>query len=517
MYAACCVYAAVSFRVGAWRSLVARTVRVGEVASSNLAAPTLKLKTKYTETNKPFDMTKTIKILSPIDDSVVGEVPAADKAAVDVVFKKLRLAQSAWAAKPLKDRAAVVKLLAETMTKHQDELADLLVREVGKTPDDAKAEVERTVELTAFAITEAEHIKPEEFRSKDFPGWRTEKKQTVSRVPLGVVVAIAPFNYPVNLSISKVAPALLMGNTVLLKPPTQGSVVASRLVALAHEAGVPEDVLQVVTGAGNEIGDHLVTHPDCKLVAMTGSVKAGKHIASKAGMIPLLLELGGNDPAIVLEDADLDVAAEAITKGAFKYAGQRCTAVKRVYVADKIADNLIDRLVRARNEHFGSAGDPREHPVGPVISDEQAEYAESLIKDATEQGATVLCGGGRRGQVVEATIIDHAAQTMRVVAEEQFAPVLPIIRVQDADEAVRLSNDTPYGLQASIFTKDTKQGEAMAAEIEAGGVHINGPDERGPDNFLFVGHKDSGLGSQGVRFSLEAMSKHKGVVHNRKG
>lgn len=232
-------------------------------------------------------------------------------------------------------------------------------------------------------------------------------------------------------------------------------------------------------------------------------------------MIPLLLELGGNDPAVVLADADLDLAAKHIAGGAFKLAGQRCTAVKRVYVMDRVADRLVRKITEQVEAKFGTAGDPREHPVSPVISDDQARYLRTLLSDAKRRGARVVRGGTIRGRHVEATVLDRVPHAARVVREEQFGPVLPVVRVKDAEQAVKFANDSAYGLQASVFSRNETRCREIGARLEAGGVHLNGPDQRAPDNFMFTGHKASGIGAQGVRFALEAMSRPKGIVTNR--
>jgi glyceraldehyde-3-phosphate dehydrogenase (NADP+) len=387
------------------------------------------------------------------------------------------------------------------------------VVEVAKTPKEARDEIIRSAELIDYTVTAAGELADFELKSEDFPGAPAGRVQTVTRVPVGTVVAIGPFNYPINLSVSKIAPALLMGNTVIFKPPTQGSVAAARMVELFREAGIGPELLGFVTGKGSEIGDHLSGHPAVNLIAMTGSTGAGQKIAENAGMIPLMLELGGNDPAIVLADANLDLAAEHIAGGAFKYAGQRCTAVKRVYADKLIATDLVKKIVGQVTDRFGTSGDPRQHPVGPVISDTQADYLQELFDDAKGKG-TVAHGGGRDGRAWEATVISGLPHTARLVAEEQFGPLLPIVPVKNEQEAVKFANDSEYGLQASIFSTDTARAETLASQIEAGGVHINGPDQRGPDNFMFVGHKRSGITAQGVRFALEAMSQYKGIVHN---
>ncbi|MEX2209699.1 MAG: aldehyde dehydrogenase family protein [Patescibacteria group bacterium] len=456
-----------------------------------------------------------ISVRSPIDDREVGRIPRQRRSDVDAAYKRLATAQQEWATAPFRERIRTVGLIAKVLRRHRRELADLLIREIGKTPGEAEGEIVRTAELVEETVREARRLKPERIRAEDFPGFPRGRAQIVERTPLGVVLAIGPFNYPVNLSISKVAPALALGNTVLWKPPTQGAVTCRRLLQLLYAEGFPRDLLRMVTGKSSEIGDYLVTHPRCAMVAMTGSTAVGQRIAARTGMIPLLLELGGNDPAVVLADADLDLAAKHITGGAFKLAGQRCTAVKRVYVMDRVADRLVKKIASQVEETFGTVGDPREHPVGPVISDNQAKYLRTLLADAKRRGVRVIRGGTVRGRHVEATVLDRVPHSARVVREEQFGPILPVVRVRDAEQAVRFANDSEYGLQASVFSRNEKRCREIGARLGAGGVHLNGPDQRAPDNFMFTGHKASGIGAQGIRFALEAMSRPKGIVVNR--
>ena len=448
-----------------------------------------------------------LAIRSPIDDSLVGRVPACSRRDVDRVLAAASKAQIAWADRSPAERAKIVRAAASELRRDVRELSRLLTVEVGKTPKDARDEVLRTADLIAATATEAGKLKPETNRSQDFPKSKPGRVQTVVRVPWGAVLAIGPFNYPVNLTASKIAPALAMGNAIVLKPATQGSLAGVRVAGAFHRAGVPKALLPVITGSGSTIGDYLVTHDGIDLVSMTGSTAVGHHIAAETGMIPLLMELGGNDPAIVLADADLDLAADSIVRGAFRYTGQRCTAVKRVYVINTVADKLVGRIVERTVAQFGS--------LGPVISSKQAAYLEGLLKDAVKRGGKILTGGSREGRYVQATVVDRVPHAARLVAEEQFGPILPIVRVPNAETALKLANDTNYGLQASVFAKNRKRAEQLAERIQAGGVHLNGPDQRGPDNFLFTAMKDSGLGAQGIRYALEAMSRPKGIVHNR--
>lgn len=456
-----------------------------------------------------------ITVYSPIDDRVVGRVPSMGTRDIDRAFAEAAKAQALWVARPLADRLKVLRKAAAGLRADAPALAKLLTVEIGKRADEAKQEVVRTADLIDQTVKEAVRVaEPEVQKSQTFPKTKAGRTQRIERHPWGTILAIAPFNYPVNLAATKIAPALAMGNAVILKPSTQGSVSGRRLAQVFYRAGVPKALLPVITGDTRKIGEYLVTHEGVGLVAMTGSTDVGKWIARRVEMVPTLLELGGNDPAIVLADADLDLAARDITIGAFRYAGQRCTAVKRVYVVNSVADELVAKIATQTDEHFGSVGDPHDHPLGPVISDHQALYLKQLLADAKRRKGKVIRGGAIEGRFAEATVIDKVPHGARLVQEEQFGPLLPIVRVPDAAEAVRLAEDTEYGLQACIFTKDLKQAEAIAAQLEVGGVHLNGPDQRAPDNFLFTGWKDSGLGDQGVRFSLEAMSRRRGVVHN---
>jgi glyceraldehyde-3-phosphate dehydrogenase (NADP+) len=327
------------------------------------------------------------------------------------------------------------------------------------------------------------------------------------------VLAIPPFNYPVNLAVSKIAPALVTGNAVVLKPPSQGALSALMTAALAHQAGVPRDVLHVVTGRGSRIGDYLVQHPAVSLVTFTGSSETGRDLAGKAGMIPLMLELGGKDAAIVLADADVEAAAADIVSGAFAYSGQRCTAVKRVLVVQEVADELVSAV--GRRVATLSVGRPEDNcTVTPLVDPASAAEAERLTKEAVAAGAVLVTGGDRDGNLVQPTVLDHVTEEMDVAWVEPFAPVLPVLRVANAAEAVRISNTSEYGLQGAVFTSDIDAAIQIAARLDVGTVQVNGRTARGPDHFPFLGTKASGLGTQGVRPAIEAMTRVKSLVVN---
>ncbi|HGH8372846.1 TPA: aldehyde dehydrogenase family protein, partial [Streptococcus pyogenes] len=300
-------------------------------------------------------------------------------------------------------------------------------------------------------------------------------------------------------------------NVVALKPPTQGSISGLLLAEAFAEAGIPAGVFNTITGRGSVIGDYIVEHEAVNFINFTGSTPIGEGIGKLAGMRPIMLELGGKDSAIVLEDADLALAAKNIVAGAFGYSGQRCTAVKRVLVMDKVADQLATEI-KTLVEKL-SVGMPEDDAdITPLIDTSAADFVEGLIKDATDKGATALTAFNREGNLISPVLFDHVTTDMRLAWEEPFGPVLPIIRVTTVEEAIKISNESEYGLQASIFTTNFPKAFGIAEQLEVGTVHLNNKTQRGTDNFPFLGAKKSGAGVQGVKYSIEAMTTVKSVV-----
>ena len=456
---------------------------------------------------------QTIEVRSPVDGSVIGRVHEFTPAEIDAVFEAARGAQPAWAETALDERSRILHRAADLLEERAADIAELLVMEIAKARKDARDEVVRSADFVRFTAEEARRVVGDALFSDAFPKQSRNKLAISYRVPLGCVLAIPPFNYPVNLGVSKVAPALAAGNAVVFKPPTQGCLAGTVLGELFIEAGVPAGVLHVVTGRGSRIGDHLVQHPGVNMISFTGSSETGRALARKAGMVPLLLELGGKDAAIVLGDADLDAAAADIVSGAFSYSGQRCTAVKRVLVVEAVADALVDRL-RERIENL-SVGDPRDDcAITPLVDPESAERAEAMTLQAVEMGAQLVCGGGRQGNLVHPALLDRVTTEMDVAWVEPFAPLLPVIRVNNAQDAVDISNRSEYGLQAAVFSSDIDLATHLALVLDVGTVQINGRTARGPDHFPFIGTKSSGMGTQGVRHSIEAMTRMKSMVMN---
>lgn len=455
---------------------------------------------------------RTIEIKSPVDGSLVGFVQAMSPDEVDHAIADTKTALADWALRPMSERADILYDAADILEEHTDQIAMIMAMEIGKTFKASKNEVIRSAEFIRFTADAGQNIEGETISGDKFPGGSTNKLSIVTRFPLGTVLAISPFNYPVNLTVSKVAPALIGGNTCIMKPPTQGSISALYLAEVFRMAGLPDGVLNTVTGKSSEIGDYLTTHEGINFINFTGSTATGRHIAKVSEMVPMILELGGKDPAIVLEDADLDKTAQLITAGAFSYSGQRCTAVKRVLVLDSVADELAGKL-KSRVEGL-KTGDPMDDAVTitPLINMGAADYVQELIDDALEKGAVLLTGNRRAGNLLYPTLLDHVTEDMRVAWEEPFGPVLPILRVSTVDEAVELANESDYGLQASVFTNHIDRAFTIANRLEVGTCQINNKPERGPDHFPFLGVKDSGMGTQGIRYAIEAMTRPKAIV-----
>jgi glyceraldehyde-3-phosphate dehydrogenase (NADP+) len=456
---------------------------------------------------------QTMTIVSPVDGSVVGKVHEFTAGEIDIAMMAAAKQQPDWAERPLDERARIMAKVADALEARVDSLAELLVMEVAKARKDSRDEVIRSADFIRFTAEEGKRIVGEAQFSDAFPRQSRNKLSISYRVPLGVILAIPPYNYPINLAVAKLVPALIAGNAIVMKPPTQGSLAGTILVEAFHEGGVPPAIVQCISGRGSRIGDLLVQHPQVDMISFTGSTETGQSLAKKAAMIPLQLELGGKDAAIVLSDADLDVTADDIVSGAFAYSGQRCTAVKRVLAVDAIADELVAKLAERIKKL--SVGDPRDDAaVTPLVDMSSAEGAVAMTEAAVAKGAKLVLGGTREGNLVQPTLVDHVTSDMDIAWVEPFAPVLPVIRVANAQEAVRLANHSEYGLQAAIFSRNVDAAMHLALALDVGTVQINGKTARGPDHFPFIGTKSSGLGTQGVRYSIEAMTRVKGMVFN---
>lgn len=458
---------------------------------------------------------KEITIYSPINQEELGTVPAMSQAEVDEAMQAAHAALPAWRALSAVERAAYLHKTAAILERDKEKIGTILAKEVAKGIKAAIGEVVRTADLIRYAAEEGLRITGQAMEGGGFEAASKNKLAVVRREPVGVVLAIAPFNYPVNLSGSKIAPALIAGNVVMFKPPTQGSISGLLLAKAFEEAGIPAGVFNTITGRGSEIGDYIIEHKEVNFINFTGSTPIGERIGRLAGMRPIMLELGGKDAALVLEDADLEHAAKQIVAGAFSYSGQRCTAIKRVIVLESVADTLVT-LLQAEVAKL-TVGDPFDNAdITPVIDNASADFIWGLIEDAQEKGAQALTPIKREGNLLWPVLFDQVTKDMKVAWEEPFGPVLPIIRVANVEEAIAFANESEFGLQSSVFTNDFKKAFEIAEKLEVGTVHINNKTQRGPDNFPFLGVKGSGAGVQGIKYSIEAMTNVKSIVFDVK-
>ena len=459
---------------------------------------------------------KFVEIRSPIDNEILGKIPSLTLAEIDKTILKLKEGQKNWQKTPIVKRKGILHLAADWIREHENTLTAQLIREIGKSLTEAKDEILRSADMIDYFANEGLNIHGEELSGDAFPGYDQTKMAIVERVPLGIVLAISPFNYPVNLSVSKIAPALIMGNAVVFKPPSAGAISSLFLTEIFIRAGLPKDILATLTGPGDVIGNYLSTHKLINMVTFTGSSQVGKEMAKIIGMIPILFECGGNNAALVLPDADLETTAQEIVKGAFSYSGQRCTAIKYVLGYPSTLDKILHLIIEKTKTTF-KMGDPKnpDNNLGPVISDRAADLIEKRILMAKADGAKIVYGGVRKGRYITPTILANCTPFMEIVKDETFGPVVSFIKIDSAEEAIKIINGMDYGLQTCIFTSDEGAGINLGKQLDVGTVQINSKPQRGPDHFPFLGIKASGSGVQGIRYALEANTRLKSTVLNK--
>lgn len=444
---------------------------------------------------------ETIEVLNPWNNEVVGTVPAGRPEHVREAFATARAFRPKLSRY---ERQQILLRTAEALRDRKEEFARLITAESGLCWKDSLYEASRAYDVYSFAAQLA-ILDDGETYACDISPMGKQRKIFTTRVPLsGVISAITPFNHPLNMVSHKLAPAIATNNRVVLKPTELTPLTALALADVLYEAGLPPEMLSVVTGNPATMGDAMITDPDAELITFTGSACVGKYIAAKAGYRRVVLELGGNDPLIVMEDADLDKAAELAVQGATKNSGQRCTAVKRILVVESVAEEF-SRLVLDKARRL-KAGDPMDPAVdvGTVIHEQAAREFQRRVEDAVAQGARLLHGNDRRGALYPPTVVDHVPHTAELVREETFGPVIPILRCpDDIGEVIRISNSTAYGLSSGVCTNRLDYVTRFVNELEVGTVNVWEVPGYRIEMSPFGGVKDSGLGhKEGV---VEAM------------
>jgi putative phosphonoacetaldehyde dehydrogenase len=442
-----------------------------------------------------------IVVRSPHSGAEAGRVAAASRQDVEAAVAAAR----AFRDTPNRyERAKILDLTRAALETQREDFARLITRESGLALRETRYEVGRTLEVLRGAAMEALRDDGQIFSADISPQGKARKIFT-TREPWRCAVAITPFNHPLNQVAHKVAPAIAAGTPLVLKPSEKTPLTAFKFAGLLYAAGLPGPMLSVLVGPTSEVAEPLVCHPGVDLVAFTGSVAVGKKIASVAGYKKLVLELGGNDPLIVLNDADLDLAVTLAAEGSYRNSGQRCTAVKRILVEEGIAADFTSRLVEKTREY--RCGDPLDENtrVGTVIDEASAVHLETVLREAVAAGAKVLIGGGRRGAFVEPTVIVDVPRDCRMVVCESFGPLAPILKVRDLDDALEVANSTAYGLSSGVVTTNLQSAIKAIKALRCGTVNVNEIPGFRIENSPFGGIKDSGLGvKEGVIEAIKA-------------
>ena len=433
-------------------------------------------------------------------DDIIGNIEMASRdearGAVEAAYNAFR----DWKRTPAPARGKIVGRAGRLMEERKEELAQAITREEGKTLSEARGEVQRAINVVEFCAGESRRMNGETIPS-ELP---SNFAYTIYE-PHGVVACVTPWNFPIAIPAWKIAPALVAGNTVVFKPATLTPLTATLLTEIFVEAGIPEGVLNLVLGSGSEAGDEIVSHPALRALSFTGSTETGLKLYEQVARrgVKVQAEMGGKNPVVVLEDCDMELAVESTAQGAFGSTGQRCTATSRAVVIDKVADAFVERIVeRAKSFRLGAGDDP-DTDIGPSVDEGQFNTVLKYIDIGREDGAELLCGGKRasgdgldNGYFVEPTVFDRVTSDMRIAREEIFGPVLSVLRVKDFDEAMRVANDSDYGLSSSVFTNDTNLVYRFIDEIESGMTHINSPTTGGEAHIPFGGVKHTGLGAR---------------------
>ncbi len=476
------------------------TAQLRAVAGSSVRHESMRI------AGRKVDAEEVIEVFNPWDNSVVGTVPKGTKAHAAQAFE---IAARYRPTLTRYERQKILMATGEKLAARREEIARLITAETGLSLKDSQYEVGRAYDVFTLSGQMAIRDDSEIFSCDITPHGKPRRIYTMRQPLLGVISAITPFNHPLNMVAHKIAPAIATNNRIVVKPTELTPLTALVLADVLYEAGLPPEMLSVVTGLPGDFGDEMIVNDHIDLITFTGSVPVGKYIASKAGYRRVVLELGGNDPLIVMEDADLDKAAELAVAGATKNSGQRCTAVKRILVVEAIADDFA-KLVTAKAKKL-KCGDPMdpETDIGTVINERSATLFQRRVEDAVSKGAVLLHGNDRRGALFPPTVVDKVPYDCELVREETFGPAIPMIRCKDIDDVIRVSNSTAFGLSSGVCTNRLDYITRFINDLDVGTVNIWEVPGYRIEMSPFGGIKDSGLGyKEGV---IEAMKSFTNV------
>ena len=446
-----------------------------------------------------------LEVKNKYNGAVVGVLPTARKEDLDAAIDAAERAEDVMADMPAYKRADILLKTAAMLRERSEDLAKTIAAEAGKALKFARAEVDRAASTFTIAGEEAKRLHGETIPLDAVPSGEGYFGFWIRR-PVGVIAAISPFNFPLNLVAHKVAPALASGNTLVLKPATTTPLAAVKLCQILQEAGLPAGAINLVVGSGGTVGEWLITDPRVDKITFTGSPEIGRHILAVAGIKKVTLELGNTSPVVVAPDADLDFVAKRCALGAFYNSGQVCISVQRIYSQKQVFEPFAEKFVKATDALV--VGDPLDErvDVGPMIDSKEVDRIEGWVNEAQGAGAQMLTGGKRDGTVYYPTILTGVEADMKVVAEEAFAPVASVISSDDFESALKQANDTKFGLQVGVFTKDVDRVFKAVKRLNFGGVIVNDTPNFRADHMPYGGNRQSGLGREGVKFAMEDMT-----------
>ncbi len=452
-----------------------------------------------------------IPVLNPYDGSEIDTVPRASSADIERAIRYAELGAAKLKQTSGYERSGLLMRAAELMAERLEDLARTITLEEGKVIAEARMEVDRARETIVCSAEEAKRLGSEVVPLDGAPGTGKRFGFTL-RVPCGVVLAVTPFNFPLNLVCHKIGPAFAAGNSAILKPASDTPLVALKFARLLLDAGLPPESIQVVTGSGGEIGRQLCSDPRIRKISFTGSRDVGENICQVAGLKKVTMELGSNSPVIVLPDADIEKAANAIAVTGYANAGQVCISAQRILAHDRIYGDLLDCL-QPRVSSLAT-GNPLEDgvQVGPMVREDDAERVQQWIRDAADSGGRLVAGGGREGAIVEPAIVADVSSHMRISCDELFGPAVGLTRFDSVDAAIASANDTNYGLSAAVFTENLDNAMRFAREVDSGNIHINWGTQWRADLMPYGGLKESGFGKEGPSYAVQEMTETKMVV-----
>lgn len=457
------------------------------------------------------DRVDRINVTNPFTGDVLDTVPRGVAADVDAALCTLEEGARLMRNMPSAERCRILRSAAEKLRERADEFALIITLEEGKILAESRLEVSRAAETLEVSAEEAKRITGEVLPMDAAPGGAGRFGFTM-RIPCGIVAAITPFNFPLNLVAHKVGPALAAGNAVFIKPAGDTPLTALKLVEVLLEAGIPPQAIACITGPGSELGRAICTDRRVRKISFTGSYEVGQEICRMAGVKRVTMELGSNSPVIIMDDADIDRAAQLVAASGFANAGQVCISAQRILTSRSRTGDFLDAL-KPLVESL-TTGDPLDEAtkMGPMIREVDAIRVESFVREATSSGATLVTGGARVGNVYAPTILADVSPKLRISCDELFGPAVAVTPFTSFDEAIALANSTNYGLAAAIFTRDIDRALRFAREVDAGNLHINWGTQWRADFMPYGGLKDSGLGKEGPRYAIREMTEEKMVV-----